>query len=137
MSILLAVIVGVGVSYTGYLGGLMTMGGSEAEPSTAAQTNPGKTSTPGTRVAINPALIEKGKQVYSANGCANCHRLNGKGGNGGPDLSREGDRNADVQWQTAHLKNPAKLHPGSFMPAYNKLSDADLNALSEYLVSLK
>jgi mono/diheme cytochrome c family protein len=73
------------------------------------------------------------------NSCNNCHVIDqpGVGSGAGPNLFHEGTKQPDIDWQIAHLKNPAKMKPGSFMPAYGKLSNADLKALAEYLVSHK
>ena len=134
MSIVLSLVIGAMVSGTGYLGGLMTMGGGDTATSSAAPAT-STTSTPA--VALDPALVEKGKAAYAKNGCANCHVINGAGTAAGPNLSHEGTKRPDVDWQVAHLQNPAKMHAGSFMPSYGKLSADELKALAEYVVSNK
>ncbi len=63
--------------------------------------------------------------------------MNGIGGKVGPDLTHVGTRHPDRQWQIEHLKDPRSVHPQSAMPAFGKLSESDLNALADYLVSLK
>lgn len=136
LSIVLTVIVGAMVGGTGYLGGLMTMGGG-VDSSTITSAPSAQTATATTQSALDPAMVAKGKVDYAKNGCANCHVLDGAGSPAGPNLSHEGARSSDVDWQLAHLKNPAKVHPGSFMPSYSKLTGDDLKALAEYLVSLK
>lgn len=120
-----------GVSYTGYLGGEMTLGEDGSAPPPAVATPVSTASQP----KLDPALVAQGKLLYSNNGCSACHRLNGDGGKGGPDLSHEGSIQPDLAWQAAHLKNPAKLKPGSTMPPYDTLSEKELAALSQYLVS--
>jgi len=137
LSILLSIIIGAMVSGTGYLGGLMAIGGGDTPTPVPASS----TTSPNTSTSAGPkldaTLVLQGHVVYSKNGCANCHKINGSGGASGPDLTHEGTKRPDVDWQVAHLKNPAKLKPGSFMPAYDKLSADDLNALSQYIVSNK
>lgn len=80
------------------------------------------------------ALVEKGKTVYAANNCANCHSLNGAGGRGGPELSHiGGEKSADAI--AAYVKQP---RPDSRMPAFaGKITDDDLKALGTYLATLK
>jgi mono/diheme cytochrome c family protein len=82
------------------------------------------------------ALLEKGKAVYAANNCANCHSLNGAGGRGGPDLTKVGAEEGHTAEKLAeYVKQPAA---GSRMPAFaGKISDDDLKALGVYLASLK
>ena len=39
--------------------------------------------------------------------------------------------------QILHLKDPRAVSPGSLMPSYAHLSDEELNALVDYLLTLK
>lgn len=55
----------------------------------------------------------------------------------GPDLSRVGSRPLTPEWHRAHLVAPRALVPQSIMPSYSYLTPGDLDALVEYLVSLK
>jgi cytochrome c oxidase cbb3-type subunit I/II len=41
----------------------------------------------------------------------------------GPDLSREGVRNADPRWHWRHMIDPRDTSPGSLMPAYAHLAE--------------
>jgi nitric oxide reductase subunit C len=81
--------------------------------------------------------LSRGQQLYQANGCSSCHAINGIGGTSGPDLTRVGSRGKDAEWHAKHLKDPRSLVPGSAMPPYGHLNDADLKELANYLVSLK
>ena len=87
----------------------------------------------------NSALISQGRTVYNANGCANCHSINGQGGRKAPDLSKVGaGEEHTAEWLAAHVKNPKAHNPGSRMPGFEgKISDKDLLALGAYLASLK
>jgi cbb3-type cytochrome oxidase cytochrome c subunit len=63
--------------------------------------------------------------------------VHGVGGTSGPDLTHVGSRLPDVQWHIRHLRDPQAVVPGSAMPAYGHLSEEDLRALAQYMVSLK
>lgn len=98
-----------------------------------------------------------GKKVYAAQNCARCHKLGETGGGapmgkmpggpmpggprpGGPDLTNVGsapEHTAD--WLAAHVRDPKTHSPKSRMPASgpDKIPDADLKALAEYLASRK
>lgn len=78
-----------------------------------------------------------GASVYAAQGCGACHMIGGVGGTSGPDLSHVGSKQPDAQWQTQHLKDPQSVTPGSAMPPYAHLSDEDIQALTNYMLSLK
>ena len=61
--------------------------------------------------------------------------MEGKGGTSGPDLTHEAQRHADMNWHIAHLKDPAKLSPGSDMPPFDSLSPQELESLAAYLAT--
>jgi mono/diheme cytochrome c family protein len=85
-----------------------------------------------TGASVGTADVAKGKAVFDANGCGNCH-----GGGKAPDLSKAGAAH-DAAWLIAHIKNPKTHNPGSRMPGYEgKISEADMTALGGYLASLK
>jgi cytochrome c oxidase cbb3-type subunit 2 len=57
----------------------------------------------------------------------------------GPDLSHVASRTLgdNPAWLMAHFKNPRALSPGSVMPSYDYLSDAELQALTAFILTLK
>ncbi|MEE9534197.1 MAG: cbb3-type cytochrome c oxidase subunit II [Acidimicrobiia bacterium] len=58
----------------------------------------------------------------------------------GPDLSHLASRppiGSNAEWHILHLKKPRDMIPGSVMPSYDYLSDADLEALTAYLMTLR
>jgi cytochrome c-type biogenesis protein CcmH/NrfG len=89
------------------------------------------TAGPGDKVAA-------GRRLYEQLGCPRCHAIAGRGGTIGTDLTREGTiAGRDVAWHVRHLKSPSMLNPQTVMPPMIGVSDADLEALAQYLVSLK
>lgn len=83
------------------------------------------------------SLSPDGQKLFAENNCLSCHKMEGKGGTVGPDLTHEAQRHADVAWQVEHLKDPTKVSPGSTMPSYAKLSSEELSALGSYLAARK
>lgn len=105
----------------------------------------------------------RGRQVYIANGCNTCHTQYVRsvkadanlgpvtqpgdyaydaphllGSNRmGPDLMWVGQRQPSEEWHKKHLIDPQETSPGSIMPAYDYLSEQELNDLVAYLISLK
>lgn len=57
----------------------------------------------------------------------------------GPDLSHVASRphGAVKEWHIAHLKDPQLINPGTVMPSFAHLSDDELDALANYLLTLK
>jgi cytochrome c oxidase subunit 2 len=95
-----------------------------------------------------PAAVKgsEGERVLLSNICVNCHTIRGTAaaGTAGPDLTHVGARATigagvlpnDVARMRAWLADPQRYKPGSLMPRV-PLSDADLDALAAYLVSLR
>ncbi len=87
-----------------------------------------------------PALL-RGKLVFRREGCLGCHRVRGKGGSVGPDLTNEGSRSLRAfdfshvsgpqtisNWMRRHLLDPGGVSPGSSMPAF-ALPEEDIQPL--------
>lgn len=105
-----------------------------------------------------------GKKVYADNNCVRCHKLGETGGGGpegmkdgppsggpgggkgprggmkGPDLTKVGAAPEHTkQWLSDHVRDPKAHKPQSRMPANGpeKINEADLSALADYLTSRK
>jgi len=58
----------------------------------------------------------------------------------GPDLAHEASRAGtgdNVQWQLLHFRNPRAASPGSLMPTYDYLTEAELDDLVAYILTLE
>lgn len=95
-----------------------------------------------------PGLVEA-KALFHSLGCRGCHSIGGVGGDDGPDLTRVGQRDPGqldfssvpgerslAGWFAEHFRAPAKVVPGSAMPALG-LSDAQIEQLTFHLLSLR
>jgi nitric oxide reductase subunit C len=78
-----------------------------------------------------------GQVLFQQEDCVACHQLNGIGGVSGPDLTNIGSKLPEVAWHIAHLKDPESVVADSAMPDFAHLSEAELNYLANYLVTLK
>jgi mono/diheme cytochrome c family protein len=99
-----------------------------------------------TRVGA-PRLVEA-KSLFHTRGCRGCHKVNGVGGDDGPDLSHVGERDPGqtnfapvgvrslAAWFKEHFRNPAAVVPGSQMPALG-YSEQELDLLTLYMFSLR
>ena len=83
----------------------------------------------------NAAVIAKGKKLVAASGCMGCHKIGGKGGTTGPDLSHEGAKAKPAEI-AAQIKNPKAKNPKSVMPASSHPGQ-EIAAMAAYLASLK
>lgn len=87
-------------------------------------------------LAAAPRLAE-GKRLFHALGCRGCHKVNGVGGEDGPDLTEIGKQaSKDRAWHVAHLRSPAALVAGSAMPDFS-IAKAEAEAIALYLRSLR
>ncbi|HEY0074496.1 MAG TPA: DUF2231 domain-containing protein [Abditibacteriaceae bacterium] len=88
---------------------------------------------------LDPKLIAAGKQSFfkEANGCLDCHAMDGQGNAKNGDLTHVGSKPYDVEWHIAHLIKPKSKVPGSKMPPYDDLPAEELRALATYMVSKK
>jgi cytochrome c oxidase subunit II len=90
--------------------------------------------------------IQRGRDVFMSTQCVMCHAISGTDARAtvGPDLTHVGSRDmlasGAIPNTPAHMaswvSNPQNIKPGVLMPA-NALSADDLNALVDYLESLK
>jgi cytochrome c oxidase subunit 2 len=101
-----------------------------------------------TQTSVPPATEsqQRGQQVFLSSTCVMCHAINGTpaGSNFGPNLTHVGSRNtlaaatlSNTREHLAHwIKDSQSFKPGSKMPQ-NNLSDQDLQAVVDYLQSLR
>lgn len=114
MSLTAAVVAGV-VGLT-YLGATAAPAGAVKIPATDGMT----------------AAQLSGLTVFNEQGCTACHQIRGTGGIAGPDLSRAGFR-----WEAVDIRRQIVTPKDDQMPAYDGLSQQQLDDLVTYLTSLK
>ena len=96
--------------------------------------------------AVNDVNVTAGRRVFETTACINCHAIGGSVADGrfGPDLthlmSRQTIASGAAENTKANLRlwiqKPDAIKPGSLMPAM-QLSDADVDALVDYLETLR
>ncbi len=91
----------------------------------------------GARRLIGGSTLSPGAALFKENGCFDCHKLNGVGGDTGPALNGVGAR-LDADRIRQQLMDPTVLNPDSEMPAFgDQLSEDDINLLVEFLTKLQ
>ncbi len=76
-----------------------------------------------------------GKDVFTAQKCVLCHKIDGSGGVLGPDLTAVGTRR-NAAWLYQYLPKPQATKPENKMPPV-AVKGQDLDDLVAYLLSLK
>jgi mono/diheme cytochrome c family protein len=93
---------------------------------------------------VEPGPFAEGRKVYQSNNCTKCHAI-GDPPPGGPKTMGRAPKLTTVgakrsrDWIVEHIRDPKVHNESSKMPAYgaDKISDADMQALADYLASLK
>ena len=81
-------------------------------------------------------MVDKGKELFNDRyACTACHRLNGEGGEIGPELDRAGVR-LNPEWIYRWIQDPLAIQRDSTMPAFG-LSDHEAKAITLYLMTLQ
>ncbi len=105
---------------------------AQSPPATPPRAVAGARSSPGAgRRTFDPAVVDRGKAVFSAN-CASCHGLEARGGDGGPDLGRslvvmEDDSGATI----GDMVRTGRVDKG--MPAFAGLTAAQISDIATFL----
>ena len=76
-----------------------------------------------------------GRDIFVAQRCALCHKIDGSGGVLGPDLTAVGTRR-NAAWLFEYLPKPQATKPENKMPPV-AVKGRDLDDLVAYLLSLK
>ena len=86
-----------------------------------------------------PANAQPGARLFATSGCTACHTYLGTGSSnlGAPDLTDIGTKNLGLDFQIRHLKDPAAVNPGSPMPKFASLGEANLRKLAIFLEASK
>jgi menaquinol-cytochrome c reductase cytochrome b/c subunit len=87
---------------------------------------------------LPPAAVP-GAKLFAESGCLTCHTYLGGGSSnlGAPDLSEIGNKGLGIDTQIKHLKDPSSVTPGSPMPSFAQLGDANLRKLAVFLEASK
>jgi predicted CXXCH cytochrome family protein len=73
--------------------------------------------------------------LFYEHGCLSCHKVRGRGGDIGPDITRAGEIH-DAEWHFKHLKDPKSVVETSEMPNEN-LSDEQAKLLTFLMMCYK
>ena len=126
---------------------LVGCGGGEEKTATAESVDTTATQTETGTGGENEAVegdVAAGKQVYASNGCGSCHTFEPAGSSGttGPDLDELPDLAENANQPVANFTRTAITDPTAYveegfpegvMPAYDQLSEQDLNNLVAFL----
>jgi cytochrome c oxidase subunit 2 len=87
---------------------------------------------------LPPAAVP-GAKLFAASGCTSCHTYLGTGSSnlGAPDLTDIGTKHLGIDFQIRHLKCPSCVNPGSPMPKFASLGEANLRKLAIFLEASK
>jgi mono/diheme cytochrome c family protein len=118
---------------------------TQTETTGTGETETGETETETTDTGVVEGDPAAGKQVFASNGCGSCHTFEPAGSTGttGPDLDELPDlaekANQPLEEFTREsIENPNAYveegFPEGVMPAYDQLSEEELNDLVAFLI---
>jgi len=73
--------------------------------------------------------------LFVSVGCVACHKIEGKGGVAGPDLSHEAKLGRSSQWLITQIMDPRLHVPTTIMPAHKNLTQAQLKGLADFILN--
>jgi mono/diheme cytochrome c family protein len=80
-----------------------------------------------------PSSEERAGSLVFAGTCIACHRIDGDGGEDGPDLSHIG-REHDREWLRRWINDPTAVDPAATMPPFGaELSSEEIDAVAGWL----
>lgn len=94
------------------------------------------------------AFSASGSSLFSSEGCIACHTIAGQGGSVGPDLSHVGSQKS-LSWIKTQIVNPSAHFQSNssvtingksyiaIMPNHKDIASSKIDAIAEYLESLK
>ena len=86
---------------------------------------------------VDMELAEVGRELFQDGPCMNCHGVGDEGASSfGPNLAGVGNKYPDPNWLVEMLKDPASKGKVG-MPSFDIMEEEELQALAEYLRSLK
>lgn len=79
-----------------------------------------------------------GRALFASEQCVSCHKILGKGGRDGPDLTEIGLHHS-AAWLHSYIEAPARFHPDTKMPAFGPptLTHEEIEELAQYVSSLR
>jgi mono/diheme cytochrome c family protein len=122
-----------GLAGVGVVAGLAVLGGVSLAQSTSAQNAPDK-SAAGTSAAGAPsaAVLDKGRQIFTDYGCAQCHSLGDAGATGHVGPSLDGNPNITLDFVKQRVTDGQGMMP-SFA---SQLSPDEITAVSSYIAKV-
>ncbi len=116
---------------------ILSLIGSASKPGTGAPQAPAAGAVPAAAEGAAAAgAAGEGPALYARLGCSACHSINGSGGKIGPDLAGERTKNRSPDWLKEQIRAPRAHDPAASMPAFDKLTPPEADALAAYLLSL-
>ena len=101
----------------------------------ASAASPAKPEAGQTNTTSSAANLQEGNGLFVSAGCVTCHKIEGKGGKTGPDLSHEAKLGRSNQWLIKQITDPAKHNPSTTMPAHKNLTEPQLKGLADFILN--
>jgi mono/diheme cytochrome c family protein len=118
------------LSVVGIVAGLAALGGVSLAQN--APDKPAATKTAGTPAAADSASLDKGRQIFTDYGCAQCHSLGDAGATGHVGPSLDGNPNITLDFVKQRVTDGQGMMP-SFA---SQLSPDEITAVASYIAKV-
>ncbi len=108
---------------------------NQVAASAAPAASPATPEASQTNTTSSAANAQEGSGLFASAGCVACHKIAGKGGVVGPDLSNEAKLGRSSQWLIQQITDPAKHNPSTKMPANKNLTQPQLKSLADFILN--
>jgi mono/diheme cytochrome c family protein len=123
----------LGLAAAGVVVGLAALGGTSfAQNSAAAAKAAAALPATGAPVAADPAVLDKGRQIFTDYGCAQCHSLGDAGATGHVGPSLDGNPNITLDFVKQRVTDGQGMMP-SFA---SQLSPDEITAVASYIAKV-
>ncbi len=78
-----------------------------------------------------------GQQLVHSLGCIGCHRIQGTGGNIGPELSAKNLQGKTRDWLAIQIRDPKLHNPNTVMPSFATLNTQQIDTVVDFLWSIE
>jgi ubiquinol-cytochrome c reductase cytochrome b subunit len=108
-------------------------GGTAKAATASSQAAPSPAQAPSAEVSGG---VQRGAQLFNSLGCISCHRIEGRGGVVGPELTSKLLQGKSSPWLTTQILDPKAHNPQTIMPTFSSATEQQVADVVGYLLGV-